>query len=254
MSENITAKTGIELRDMAAQAERRAWESFERSDTDGYLSQWASGITAQLYRQQAEVADNGGRWEFAALFDLAGELVPAKYIETRYGMAWALLESDDPRSRIVGWFNPSRARNDATRRANDARKGYYVGRVAAPAKADTAGATTVYVGVFRTDGGFSRDVQIIDNGQRHQDPGLEPFYYGAWVSPNGVKHAVNKRTRNCVTCGRLHEGPLVELYAPEDGRFGMAEAALPESRPPDYTTDDAPGDDDPSLTEPPERR
>jgi hypothetical protein len=208
MKANLTTKTGAELRDMAAQAERRAWESFERSDTDGYLSQWASDITARLYREQAAIADNGGRAEFGALFDLAGELVPAKFIETRYGMAWGLLESDDPQSRFVGWFNPSRARNEATRRANDARKGYYVGRVAAPAKADTAGSTTVYVGVFRTDGGFSRDVQIIDNG--HSDPDL-----------------------------------------PEGGRFGMAEAALPESRPTEYTSDDAPDEGDPSLTEPP---
>ena len=37
-----------EHRQMAAKAEQDKAESWERSDTDGFLSQWASGLTASL--------------------------------------------------------------------------------------------------------------------------------------------------------------------------------------------------------------
>ena len=168
MSADITTMSAAELRTAAADRDQAADASFERSDTDGFLSQWASGITARLYRAQADIADAGGVAEFPALFDTAGNLVAAKLIETKFGMAWGLLPSDDPRGRFTGFFNPSKARTAAKRQAADARKGYQVGRVLAPAKAEVmgsgtglAGAASCYVGTRRTDGGFSREVEIV---------------------------------------------------------------------------------------------
>ena len=171
--------TPAELRAQAAENDRRAQESWERSDTDGFLSQWASGITARLQRRQAEILENGGKADFPALFDAeTGELVPAKLVETRYGLAWGILADDNPRSRFVAWFNESSARKGATRLRNDRRKGYTVGRVLAPAKAEImgsgtglAGAASAYVGVRRLDGGFSRDVEILET---------EAFYGKDW--------------------------------------------------------------------------
>lgn len=155
-----------ELRESAAAHDRAAQESFERCDTDGALSQWAHGLSGQKDRLQADIEESGGKAEFLALFDLEGNLVAAKLIDTRYGRAWGILESDDPRSKIVKWFNPSEAMKAVTARRNDAKKGYFVGYVAAPAKAELRGGDLLTVSAVpvRLDGGFSRDVEIVDNG------------------------------------------------------------------------------------------
>ena len=162
-----TTSEGDALRARAAASDARAVDSFERCDTDGFRSQWASGVMAALYRLQADIADKGGMWEFPALFDLNGNLVAAKEIETRYGWSWALLDESNLGGRFLGFFNESEARSETTRRRNNARKGYYVGRVRAAAYAVNAGGNALCVTavVRRCDRGWSRDVEIIDNGQ-----------------------------------------------------------------------------------------
>lgn len=70
------------LRAMAEDRRRRSQESFERCDTDGFLSQWASDITARMFDLQAEVADSNGLWIFAGLYDgdrrLAAKIIRVK--------------------------------------------------------------------------------------------------------------------------------------------------------------------------------
>jgi hypothetical protein len=161
----MTTLTADEYRQMAREARQRSTESWERSDTDGFLSQWASDVAARKYDLQAEIAENGGRTEFLALFDLDGNLVPAKYIETKFGWAWALLNPEDLTGRFVGFFNESNARKESTRLANNRKKGFTVGRVLAPAKADIGERGGVYA--RRTDGGFSFDVEVIEAEARH---------------------------------------------------------------------------------------
>lgn len=163
-------KTPKEYREQAARHEQDAVDSFERSDTDGFVSQWASGVCAREDRLKAAVAENGGRWRFPALFTLDGELVAAKAVETRFGFAFGILESDDPRSRFVSWFNPSEARSSDRQWTNDGKKGYRVGYVLAPARVELkgsgtglAGALSVSAVAVRTDGGFSRDVDVAEN-------------------------------------------------------------------------------------------
>lgn len=138
-----------------------AYDSFERCDTDGFLSQWASGVMAGRYEGAAQILENGGCAEFIALFDLEGNLVPAKYMETRYGYAWALLEVNEDESiqRIVGWFNESRAKNEETARRNNEKKGYRLGKVRAACFLNLKDGR-----VIRTDGEYSSKVEIIDNG------------------------------------------------------------------------------------------
>lgn len=169
-------KTADQLRAEATACVASVQESWERSDTDGFLSQWAGTITATLKRRQADITEAGGVATFPALFDLDGELVAAKLIYGQYGWVWGLLPSDDPRGQFTGWFNPSRATKAATRRANDARKGYQVGLVSAPAWADTEGGGTglggcasVYVATYRTDGGFSRAVEVLSTSDYQTD-------------------------------------------------------------------------------------
>lgn len=147
----------------------KAQESFDRCDTDGFLSQWAHQMNGIKAQEQARVDENGGMWRFLALFDADTEaIVPAKLISTRYGQAWALLESTDPRSAFTGQFvNPSEARKAETRRKNMVKKGYREGLVWAPAKADfvgggsgLGGAANMQVGVVRTDAGFDADAEF----------------------------------------------------------------------------------------------
>lgn len=169
MCRKMTAKREADaLRTEAAAHDAEAAASFDRCDTDGFVSQWANTITASRKRAQADIVADGGRATFPALFDLEGNLVAAKLVSTRYGMSWALLANDDPRSAFVGWVNPSTAATAAKRNAAMMRKGYTEGLVMAPAKADIvgsgkglAGAASCYVATIRTDGGFSRDVTIV---------------------------------------------------------------------------------------------
>lgn len=99
-----------ELRQQANEADRRAEESFERSDTDGFLSQWASGITARQLRAQAEIEENGGVAEFPGLFEQeTGRRIKAKLVlvDDRfrgYGkkQIWLVLDEDD---QAVHWIN-----------------------------------------------------------------------------------------------------------------------------------------------------
>lgn len=177
---SMSKLTPTEYREKAAEADRAAAESFDRCDTDGFLSQWANTITAQQHRLNADIVEQGGRSAFPALFDLDGNLVAAKFIPTRYGTAWGLLASDDPDAAITGWVNRSKAQDPARRAATLAQKGYTEGTVLAFARAKVcgsgtglAGAANAYVAAVRTDGGFSRDVEIItrdantDQANRH---------------------------------------------------------------------------------------
>lgn len=140
-------------------------ESFERCDTDGFLSQWAHGISSSRDHLASEVAAQGFTSEFPALFDLQGNLVAAKLIACNnpYGhskvLKWGVLENDDPRSKVTAWITAHPARVSTMEK-----KGYREGTVRAPAKADIVGEKTAYATILRVDGGFSRNVIIVDNG------------------------------------------------------------------------------------------
>lgn len=100
---NIATMTAEELRNKAAIHAENARESFERCDTDGFLSQWASGLNRNLCETQAEIVENGGRSEFWGLFDLQGNRIAAKLIDGRYGLCWALCDAN---RKFTGRFIP----------------------------------------------------------------------------------------------------------------------------------------------------
>src|SRR5690625_7645794 len=104
-------RTAAQWRQEAAQTLGRSADSWQRSDNDGFLTQWAADTIARKYDLQAEIAEQGGTWQFPALLDTDGNLVPAKLVQTRYGMAWGLLsDPSDPHSDFTGFVNPSNAR------------------------------------------------------------------------------------------------------------------------------------------------
>ncbi len=95
--------TAAELRAEAKAHADEARASFERCDTDGFLSQWASDLNAQLARRKAEILESGGVAEFPGLFNEAGERIRAKLIDGRYGLCWALCDGND---KFTGSFVP----------------------------------------------------------------------------------------------------------------------------------------------------
>jgi hypothetical protein len=54
---------------------KSAEESFQRSDTDGFLSQWALGLSASRDRRQMEILRNGGHVRVRVLCDADGNVV-----------------------------------------------------------------------------------------------------------------------------------------------------------------------------------
>lgn len=65
-----------QLEQEAKDALRREEDSFQRCDTDGFLSQWANRMTADLNRKKIELLKNGGYHQFPVLVDTkTGEVV-----------------------------------------------------------------------------------------------------------------------------------------------------------------------------------
>jgi hypothetical protein len=93
-------------------------ESWERSDTDGFLSQWALGLGASLRERLAQICDNEGMSEFRTLYNLKGEKQNVKVIKTRFGDAWAFC---DLKGKFTGKFIGYYITEKSLRK-----KGYYV--------------------------------------------------------------------------------------------------------------------------------
>lgn len=96
-----------ELRLEAKKAHQDSIDSFERCDTDGFLSQWASDCRSRMLSTEADLAEHNYQWTFITLGDKDGNLVPNKKIETKFGFAYAVFKSfDDLESygaKIVEW-------------------------------------------------------------------------------------------------------------------------------------------------------
>lgn len=153
------------LRDEAAEHDRAAEESFQRCDTDGFLTQWAHGINADIKRRQAEIEENGGRWTFPGLFDReTGQRVRAKivhvadrysYVEGATRPLWLVL---GPRDEALLWLPAYRT----SKRSKLWQAGFEERDEEAPARAEIQGrgrglSGTAWVAVVRTDGGYPED-------------------------------------------------------------------------------------------------
>jgi hypothetical protein len=144
------------FRRMARECAQRAIESFERCDTDGFLSQWASDSMARYYRTCAELCDAHGMQERPALFDLAGNLVSTRTIQSQYGTAWLTTE-EHVRAGGSQFVSPSKARKGVTRYRNLKAKGY------------TLGTIRIRCGVFQRSGGSWQVCDVIEPLNDTQD-------------------------------------------------------------------------------------
>lgn len=152
--------TAAEWRAKAAACGQRAADSWERSDTDGFLSQWASSSTQALYLAAADLAEEGHKSEFRAVFDLEGNLLDARQVEGRYGWVWLIKLPGGG----VAWFNESEAQKPETARRNNAKKGYYLGVVRRPAAVKLVGSCTLHPAYVPLGELFDAEVEVVDSG------------------------------------------------------------------------------------------
>lgn len=144
--DTAAAKLAADLRAEADRHERERHESWDRSDTDGFLSQWASGLSASLARAKANLIEQGNVAEFSALFDLEGQVISTHSGWGQYGPYFRL--TDEAAERFGRRFiNPSMANDPAREHANNAKKGVAVGTIRVAAYADLRGQSATSVGV-----------------------------------------------------------------------------------------------------------
>ena len=160
--------TADQWRDKAAESRQRSYDSFQRSDTDGFLSQWASDSVAREYDLCARLAEADGMWEFVAVFDLDGNLVPAVQRENQWGYYWSIYDNPECKGRAVAFFTESKARKAATRNRNNAKKGYTIGLIRARGRvvAASGGSWQVHYYVEQVDG-FDPDAEIVATTESH---------------------------------------------------------------------------------------
>lgn len=102
-------------------------DSFERCDTDGFLSQWASDMTAREHQLEAEIASHGGCAVFDVLLRLDGTFAssslwrfPNRFAGYGSVMKWRVCNPDG----TVTWV--SDYRKDSSFEKKGFRRGYAV--------------------------------------------------------------------------------------------------------------------------------
>lgn len=145
-------KTGDDYRAEEREHRAAAQESFDRCDTDGFVSQWAHGLNAQLARAKAGIADAGGVATFKGLYVIAtGERARAKKIDGKFGPCWAFVGAD---GQFTGKFLPCGPRS-RKQKAEGFEERDEVAPATAVFKGEGRGLSgTCWVAVVRTDGGF----------------------------------------------------------------------------------------------------
>lgn len=156
------------LREKAREAYRRSAESFERSDTDGFLSQWASDLTGRKYQIEAELVENGGKSEFRGLFNEDGQRIRAKLVKGRdyWGnpeQKWIVLNEQD---QVMHWVNIPSNTEEPSKRSKMGQLGLHEEWEMAPARAEIIGTSMVscFAGTVRTDGGYPAYAIVYEEG------------------------------------------------------------------------------------------
>lgn len=222
--EKLTAE---EYRKLSAGSSSAKEESFDHCDTDGFLSQWAHGLHSSLYSRLAELAENNWMSEFPALFYSANnQRVPAKiiYVKDKFsyngGMKslWAII--DQKTGKFTGQFLPTGKNSRKQKSA-----GMYEGVELAPAYAKIDGtgyglSGRAWVSVYRTDGGFPKELLQIDY-QMQRDEVAQVFVVycenrGLNKNPHGilVQNSRSKSGKDYVKiiCGKPGVDIVIDVY------------------------------------------
>jgi len=214
-------KTAEEYREEAARHAAERLRSQQESDTDGFLSQWASGLNSSLASRRAEIKENGGNWEFWGLYRRAdGKRIRAKMIDGKYGLCWAIC---DEHSTFTGQFFS--VDGTGSKRTKLWKAGLEERREMAPAWAKMDGKGTglsgqAWVSTYRIDGGYPLDAVNLDSPVEDPDPTPDPE-----PSPKKAKRteaelrrdlsAIMRGHRVCQDCGQVR--PTAEVHVPGRG-------------------------------------
>lgn len=145
MTTTYKGLTAEEWRAKARGSEQAKAESWERSDTGGFMSQWASGLMALEYELCAALAEKDGLTETRALFDAeTGEVASTHIADGQWGLYWVL---NDAAAAKFGkrFLNESKAATTEKRRAALVKKGFTVGLVRVKGYVAMRGANTTSV-------------------------------------------------------------------------------------------------------------
>lgn len=122
-----------ELREQAKGNRQAAADSFERCDTDGFMSQWASNVTAGAYELAASIAEDHGWIERPALFTLDGTFLTAVRRDSQnhgWGMYWDVPAAKAAQAGLAKrYVNESKARGPVARAKAYAKKGVAIGTI-----------------------------------------------------------------------------------------------------------------------------
>ncbi len=124
----------VAAEEAAAASRAESAASFERCDTDGFLSQWAGDQMTRQHDARARWARDHGRTRVEILLNLDGTVAVLREGYGQYGAYWILNDAAAARygKRFV---TTSRAQNPERRRAANARKGFKVATAWIPAHA-----------------------------------------------------------------------------------------------------------------------
>jgi len=158
-------QTAEALREDARRHEQEAADSFDRCDTDGFVTQWAHGINAEVARLQADIVEQGGTWTFQGLFDSeTGDRVKARIVRVAgyYGTTvskWVVLDEDDNATHWVPAYKSGK-------QSKLYKLGLEERDEVAPAKADTGGSGrglsgNVWVYARRLDRGYPEGARTL---------------------------------------------------------------------------------------------
>lgn len=144
---NPNAERVAKLRAKATGNYKEAGDSFDRCDTDGFLSQHSLGITASLYNTQALILENGGA-DFPGLFE-GDRRVNAKIVPGKFGSVWLL--SDTEEARFGRRFVPTGERSRVQKQLGLDQRQEFAPAWAKLESNGTGLSGSVWVRVYRTD-------------------------------------------------------------------------------------------------------
>lgn len=90
-------------KDRSKQYAKDRAESFERCDTDGFLTQWADGISSHKEQIASTILSHGGLDFFPGLYTMDGQRVRARMRDGEFGTYW---QCEDEHGRATGVFFP----------------------------------------------------------------------------------------------------------------------------------------------------
>jgi len=158
----MSEMTAEQHREQAKVCRQRSIDSFERCDTDGFLSQWASDLSANEHLRNAEILEAGGIAEFWGLYEGDRRVKAAQvqvYDKFSYGNVtkW-VVDDDDPICGKRKWI-PSGARSRVQKSL-----GLKERRETAPARAvlGDGGGGNVFVKTIRTGCRYGSDAKLVE--------------------------------------------------------------------------------------------